>query len=125
MGCGAGSRGVPGPRWSPYLYTWDIEARLPVERLTPRLLSGAMRTATFATHAPYGGSGRNYQDSVESQLPPWLRTVSLKTEELNTARHDVLGMIRTQLALCSGPNRCAIVLTLQNIRESAAHVYPS
>lgn len=62
---------------------------------------------------------------VESQPPPWLRTVSLETEELNTAGHDVLGVIHTWLALCLGPDRCALVLTSQNIRESAAHIYPS
>ena len=62
---------------------------------------------------------------VESQLPPWLRTVRLETEELNAAGHDVLGMPRSQLALCWGPDRRAFVLTSQNIRESAAHIYPS
>ena len=62
--CPRGSQGV-----SPS-HAWDIEARLPVERLTPRLSSGAMKTAAFATYASRGGSGRNYQDSVYGITSP-------------------------------------------------------
>lgn len=62
---------------------------------------------------------------MESQLSPWLRTVRLKIEKLNAAGHDVLGMIHTQLALCSGPDKRAIVATSRNVRESDACIYPS
>lgn len=62
---------------------------------------------------------------MESQLPPWLWTVRLKIEKLNAAGHDVLGTIRTRLALCSGPDKRAIVATSQNVRESDARIYPS
>ena len=66
---------------------------------------------------------------MESHLPPWLGTVRQHGEaercwELCPG-HDVLGMIRTLVALCSGPDKRAIMSTSQNVRESDARIYPS